>query len=220
MLGHHDGYARGPEGIVHRRAVWLRSDRYLVVYDEFAGAGVHRLEVNYQFAPGELVPAADGAALFDEAVDIAWVGNGDWQAEIAHGGRGPQDGWIAPSLGVRQAAPRLRITCQAAQPPASLVTVLAARTSQEARVARVASGAAGASSRLLAVSGRGFVDWIVAGPARGAGPIDTDATLTICRLRGDDCVEKDHIGGTRVDVDAPTLARLSPDGWQAVGTAR
>jgi hypothetical protein len=66
-VGSHDGYARGPNGVVHRRAVWLRPDSCLLIYDEFVGTGRHELTVNYQFAPGTLVNVGTGGALFDAA---------------------------------------------------------------------------------------------------------------------------------------------------------
>jgi hypothetical protein len=219
VLGRHDGFARGPHGILHRRAVWLRPDSCLIVYDEFVGQGPHEFEVNYQFAPGTFDLTSPGAVLFDGAVDIGWVGRGAWQVNLAHGGSSPQDGWIAPSLGVRQAAPRLTLSCEASQPPVSLLTVVAARTTPAPRVLRVLATIAG-ESPLLAVAGRGFVDWIVAGPTRVAAPITTDATVGICRVSGETCVETHHLGGTHVDVDTRALASLQPDGWRAIGTAR
>ena len=73
-------------------AVWRRPDHYLVIADEFVGSGQHEIEVNYQFAPGTLQPLEEGVALFDGAVDIAWLGNTRWRAEIKAGGAGPHDG--------------------------------------------------------------------------------------------------------------------------------
>jgi hypothetical protein len=214
-VGHHDGYARGPLGVAHRRAVWLRPDHYLVVFDEFAGAGEHEFEVNYQFAPGELAPAGPGAALFDAAVDVVWCGTDQWSVEFANGGARPEDGWIAPSLGIRQPAPRLRLTTRTT-PPTALLTVLAARVSDERRARRVTDAS---QTPLLAVAGPGFVDWIAGGPTR-TGPVETDATVAICRIADRQCVETDRMGGTRVDVDVDALARFARDWSRAHETAR
>jgi hypothetical protein len=128
VIGSHDGYARGPNGVVHRRAVWLREDASLLIYDEFVGTGAHEFVVHFQFAPGRLEhhPGSDTAG-FDGEVDVAWIGSERWSAVTACGGPGPADGWIAPSLGIRQAAPRLSLRLVTAQPRATLLTVMATR---------------------------------------------------------------------------------------------
>ena len=133
-VGAHDGYARGPEGVTHRRTVWLRPDGCLVIHDEFDGDDWHDLEINFQFAPGTLEPVRGGGALFDGVVDIAWSEATDWKMRIACGGEHPQDGWIAPSLGIRQAAPRLTLSRRIAGRHTSLLTVLAARTRDGSRI--------------------------------------------------------------------------------------
>ena len=131
-VGSHDGYTRGPNGLVHRRAVWLRPGSSLLIYDEFTGTGEHEITVNFQFAPGSLRLAGAAAAVFDDAVDLAWTGEEVWRAESRCGGPSPEDGWIAPSLGVKQAAPRLRLSCRTSAPRISLLTVFASRSGREA----------------------------------------------------------------------------------------
>jgi hypothetical protein len=204
MVGHHDGYARGPDGIIHRRAVWLRPDHYVVVYDEFVGRGRHQLDVNYQFAPGVLSWTPDGGVLFDRAVEVTWVGSHAWSAETRHGGPGPDDGWIAPSLGVRVAAPRLSLTCKSVAPRTTLLTVLAARRVPNLRVTR-SFAAPGRDIALLGISGEGYVDWIAASGIAVGPPIDTDALVSICRVHMNHEVETVQIGGTRIAIDAATL---------------
>jgi hypothetical protein len=122
----HDGYGRGPEGVRHRRAVCLRRDHYAIVWDEFEGSGTHTLEVNYQFAPGDLAIVAPGLATFEGAAEMAWVSDQSWDASTHHGGAGPDEGWICPSLGVRVPAPRLRLLHRGPLTRTVLVSVLAA----------------------------------------------------------------------------------------------
>lgn len=152
VIGSHDGYARGPNSVVHRRAVWLRPDSYLLIDDEFVGSGEHELVVRYQFAPGRLEQTGSDTALFDGEVDVAWIGSERWSATTACGGPGPADGWIAPSLGVRQEAPRLTLRVVTAQPRTTLLTVIATRLGasrlDESRLRRDA-----AAIRALAASG-------------------------------------------------------------------
>lgn len=126
FVGSHDGYARGPEGVTHRRAVWLRPGGVLLVLDEFTGAGTHDLEVNYQFAPGTpLTARADGTVGYGDAAEVAWLGVVPWTATLCEGGDGPEAGWIAPSLGVRVPAPRLTLRCRTTVERTVLLTVLA-----------------------------------------------------------------------------------------------
>lgn len=109
VLGSHDGYARGPQGVTHRRLVWLQARGQLFVYDEFLGGGEHALDVNYQFAPGTLAPRGHDHVMFDDAVDVTWAGTVTFDLDVRCGGANPDDGWIASSLGVRRTAPRLTL---------------------------------------------------------------------------------------------------------------
>lgn len=126
VVGSHDGFARGPQGVTHRRAVYLRHGAYVAICDEFVGDGPHELEVNFQFAPGRLVPRETDGATFNEATAIRWTGTGAWASTCVEGGDSPADGWIAPSLGVRQPAPRVRLRSGMDAGRATLLTVLTA----------------------------------------------------------------------------------------------
>jgi hypothetical protein len=134
--GSHDGYARGPNGVVHRRTVWLRPGHIALTLDEFEGSGEHDLEVNFQFAPGPLSTCADGAVLFDGRIDVAWAGDGAWTAARAEGGPGPADGWIASSLGVRVAAPRITLRRRVDVAHNYLLTAFSLRSGIEPRIRR------------------------------------------------------------------------------------
>lgn len=206
VLGSHDGYARGPNGIRHRRAVWLHRDSYLVICDEFTGTGSHELTVIFQFAPGDLTVTATSGAAFDSGIDLVWLGHDAWQAATACGGARPDEGWIAPSLGIRQAAPRLTLSCTTAAPRTTLLTVLASRVHRESRLGIVEAEGAG---KLAGIRGSGHVDLIA---ASGVAPIafaTTDAPLTISRVHADGRIESSRAGGTHVSVNAGQARRLA-----------
>jgi hypothetical protein len=207
VLGSHDGYSRGPDGVIHRRAVWLRPDSCVLIYDEFVGSGKHDLTVNYQFAPGGLEPSAPDRVTFDGRVDIAWAGSHHWTATRVCGGEGPEEGWIAPSLGIRRPAPRLVLQCTSSAPRTSLLTVIAARIGDGPRVdileEREADGA------LALVSAADHVDCVAAAGVSRSHPIDTDALLAVCRIRGDGTIETNRIGGARLNVDTDALRWLA-----------
>ena len=169
VAGHHDGYARGEQGVTHRRTVVLRPHGYLAIQDEFAGSGEHDFEINYHFAPGTLAIAGDGHALFEETIDVIWCSSSDWTAETATGGDGPEDGWIAESLGVLRAAPRLRLRTRASGPRVTLVTVLSARLQHDTpRIALVRQPDGTRLVSAMSATGEGTIDWITPdGPLPG-----------------------------------------------------
>jgi hypothetical protein len=185
FVGSHDGYARGPEGIRHRRTVWLRPASYVVVLDELEGPGVHDFEVNYQFAPGTLALAGDGRALFDDRVELLWVGDQPWSPTVSCGGPGPADGWIAPSLGIRTPAPRLSLRRRSGGHRTSLLAVLALRETSDARV-RLLDAPAGQLGRLIAVGSGAVIDVVAGrGLSDGSPIVLSDTPLAVCRLSRD-----------------------------------
>ena len=200
IVGSHDGYARGPEGLVHRRAVWRRSAGYVVIYDEFMGRGDHEIDVNFQFAAGTL-SARDSAATFDERARLVWTGSVPWTASTACGGPRPQDGWICDSLGVRRAAPRLTLRARSQASRTVLLTVLA----DPARAGRVSLVAAGTGA-LVSVPGHGFVDWIGAAALGDGTALRTDALVAVCRVAEGQVRERAWVQGTFVEADEAALS--------------
>ena len=198
VAGRHDGYARGPSGVVHRRAVWLRAGSYVLVFDEFTGHGEHELTVNYQFAPGALNVDGAGHAIFDQ-VEVQWASAADWQYATACGGPAPEDGWIAPSLGVRIPAPRLRLRCVSSAPRTSLLTVLAARMSQQGERRIHWAGEDGRG--VVVVTGPGFTDVIAASGIADRTLVQTDAWVVACRLGEDGSRTVCRAGGTDARFD-------------------
>ncbi len=207
VVGSHDGFARGPAGVVHRRAVWLRPDSYLVVYDEFVGSGAHELSVNYQFAPGPLELGEHDNALFDGRVELAWASSERWRPALACGGPDAGDGWIAPSLGIRQAAPRLTLECAAQVGRTSLLTVVASR--DETIRSRVSVMRAASGGPLIVANSDGSTDIIRAAGMHAAEElIQTDALLAVCRV-ADGEVHAVSIGDLDVRYDAARLRDLA-----------
>lgn len=197
----HDGYARGIDGVTHRRVVWRRPGGYVLVYDEFVGQGAHDIEVNFQFAPGAThTPDAD-RVVFEDVAEVAWVGSGAWTGVTRCGGQEPHDGWICSSLGVRRAAPRLTLHTRTTAPRTSLLTILAGTPGGQRGVTR--------SGNAIAVSGDGWADWISAAGLTTSAPFETDALIGVCRMTPTGPVEEQHVGGTHFRTDAEALDRLS-----------
>ncbi|MGQ0734885.1 MAG: heparinase II/III domain-containing protein [Acidobacteriota bacterium] len=205
-IASHDGYARGPEGVTHRRAVWHWPGGCVLILDEFVGAGRHGVELNYQFAPGQLQTTGDRQALFDEFAEMAWAGDMDWTAVVHCGGPGPEDGWICPSLGVREAAPRLTLTGHMAGPRTSLLTILADRSQLAPRILLVPVRSTG--RRAIAIAGLDHTDWIEVPGVAETGAISTDATLAVCRMRRSGQLDRFSLAGTYLRIDPTALAGL------------
>jgi hypothetical protein len=177
FTGSHNGYERGPSGVRHRRTVWLRPGSCLVVYDEFAGTGRHDYAVHFQFAPGELRDLG-GGALFDGEVEVRWTQ--PWSAAFARGGEGPAGGWIAPSLGIRTAAPRFTLTHESSAPHVDVLTVLMPRAGAH-RLVVLAAGEA-AIAHAMAVVAEGFTDLILVPAANGEPGSAGTARIAVCRV--------------------------------------
>jgi hypothetical protein len=178
VAGSHDGYVAA-HGITHRRTVVLRSGGYVVLLDEFDGAGTHEVELTYQFAPGE-ARLENGRLLFGNAIELVWHAPPDATARLRHGGTGPEDGWIAPSLGVRVPAPRLDLRLQFTAPRTVVCSVLAdlKNSAGGRRVRRVSEPIDG---EIFTVEGREFADSISAQPPAG-DTLSGSAGLVIRRI--------------------------------------
>lgn len=208
VAGSHDGYARGDTGVTHRRVAWLRDGHYIVLVDEFTGAGVHDLEVNFQFAPGDLEKLGTGGALYSSFAELLWVGSDVWEADVRCGGQGPADGWIAPSLGVRRPAPRLTLRSRMTTSPSVLLAIIAASDAGGSRTSVVAVAGADAAGRLVAVRGAGWVDYVASAAISAGTAVHTDALAAICRVHADR-VECSCAGRGQVTADEAALRRLA-----------
>lgn len=196
-VGSHDGYDRSDDGVTHRRAVWLRQPGYVIMCDEFLGHGSHTLEVNFQFAPGPpLSVGLNGEVRFADVAVLNWQGSGPWDANTTIGGDSPDQGWIAPSLGVKTPAPRLSLRQQMLTERSVLMTVLTPVRfgASEFTVRRSGVGA-------LVVSGPGFEDHV-------RTPVTTSA-----RRHGENLVTVTHVdqrGVTKeLGLSAP-VGRVTP----------
>jgi hypothetical protein len=201
IVASHDGYARGPHGVTHRRAAWLRAGGYFIVLDEFDGAGAHELEVNFQFAPGTLA-LANGRARFDDAAELAWVGSTEWTAEVRCGGESPADGWICSSLGVRTAAPRLSLRAHMTDAPVALLTIAAAAGAHD----RLATLHTAVAPPVLAVRTAAGVEVVSSGRLHDV--FATDALLAVQRVAPGSGVMVDTMLGTRFAAEEGALRRL------------
>jgi hypothetical protein len=185
FVGSHDGFLAAT-GIRHRRFVWYRRDGgYVVLFDDFDGPGGHTLDLHFHFAPLD-VTLGDGTLSAGDVARMHWVASFPAMASVTRGGVEAAAGWVAPSLGVRVAAPVLTLTGRSDRSGASMLTVLAPC---DHHVSRPSSQ----SGIALAVESPAWIDEIQAVPSHDSGP----SNLTVTRRRNGTVVQRLHAAASR-----------------------
>ena len=181
---------------MHRRTAWLRDEGYLVLLDELLGSGAHTVQANYQFAAGLLEPDGPAAVLFNRRFELAWACTGDVNPVLMSGGADPRGGWIAQSLGVREAAPRLGLEFKYSGAYAALLTIVADRQRGAGIGRRVTTDRSG-EALTACVRGRTSEDVLIAGrQPHERFLIDTDAPLAVLRMRDGAAIDEARVGGS------------------------
>ena len=179
FVGSHDGYQRHGRAVEHRRTVWLRSG-YLVIRDEVTGPPGRNVTATFQFAPGQM-ELKGSSVVFDNRFELTWACSDSVVRSVACGGERPADGWIAASLGVRHAAPRLSLEFTTHAERAVLLTILADTRASAARGTTRVSSANVADRLRASVHGVAWTDEVIAAITGSASTpqVRTDAPLVI-----------------------------------------
>jgi len=134
LVGHPD---RHP-GDQHRRTVWFVDRRFFVLLDEAIGDAAGRLDLHFQFAPGEVAFDADNLrayTLFEDAnVLVAAEDGARWKLE-------EEEGWFAWAYGYRAPRKAFRFEHDGAGPTSFLTAPYRGRTPPAVQAA-MAQGAA------------------------------------------------------------------------------
>jgi hypothetical protein len=207
VVGSHDGYARGPGGVIHRRTVWLRPGGYVLLLDEFTSDDdrEHEIELNFQLPPAAEACCAGTDVMTSDGIGFSWLGSQPLAATLRRGGAGPDEGWVAPGLGVRLPAPRLTLAATLTRRREAFLTVAADMAAgRVSDVTPVVDGEARRPPFHVAIATGEFVDHVVAGGPGASGSFETDASIAIWRFDRSRLVETARLGGTfqRRDVSA------------------
>jgi hypothetical protein len=184
VVGSHDGFLR-KTGVVHRRYVWYRPGGYVVLFDEFDGQPSHDIEVSFHFAPGETTLRGNSVAGTD--VSMYWTASYPVIVVAATGEDGPEGGWVAPSLGIRIAAPVVRVSGRMAHRGAGLLTAIVPEDYQ------VVGTESNGSTLRLSIEGPDWLDDVVAVPSGFAAAHPPLKPLAIVRRRNGIVVEERSI---------------------------
>jgi hypothetical protein len=210
VTGWHDGYKQGERGgVLHRRTVWLRPGGYVLIADELTGDGAHLAEWTYQFAPGAAALNGDSGLTFDECAEMAWASTHHVAADLRQGGSRPDEGWIAPSLGVRVPAPRLTLRGEFTTGKMVVLSVLVNRTATKSAWRVLPYHGETSGCLALQVEGEDVRDLVIAGTASKAavgGVFETDALVAVHRERPGGNPELHHVGGSYVRSSRPGAA--------------
>jgi hypothetical protein len=175
----HDGYNRA-DGLIHRRTVWLRPDRCIVLYDELLGGEPNTAELAFQFAAEHTVATAGAEVAIGEHFTLLWSASTATKSRLYRGGTSVDAGWVAPRLGQRQAAPRLVLDLE----PGPHIRILTAIVDR--RVWSSVGAERDPHALTLRLHGGPGNDTVVA-PLNlpiAEGPVRTDAALVAWRSRG------------------------------------
>lgn len=104
----HDGYARLPQPVRHRRTIHSESDALFII-DRFSGAGDHEFELNFHLHPQVVSESkGDGWVLRNgRARCVIGLTNG-LELKPVRGERSPIRGWHSPAYGAKQPTTTLR----------------------------------------------------------------------------------------------------------------
>jgi hypothetical protein len=113
---HHTAYP----GVTHRRRVMFVKPDYWIVVDDVGGAGSHRLDLHFQFAPMDVSVVRDAwACARTPAGNRFWVGafaSSPLRAAVKTGELAPIRGWVSADYGQRTPAPLLVYSSNAPLP--------------------------------------------------------------------------------------------------------
>lgn len=119
FVGTHTGYSQLPSPVQHHRFIFHLKSRFWLIRDVLEGAGIHKLDASWHFAPGSLHAIPDGAMFVgDDVVPLALLFTADssCRKEILQE-------WYSPVYGKKEASPTFRVTTHAPL-PVELTTML------------------------------------------------------------------------------------------------
>lgn len=119
LAAQHNGYARLPAPLIHRRHIYLTEDSYLIIHDTFHGEGVHTFELNFHLHPQAKVrPGRKSWEVSLSDIKVLIFPRTAVNFRLVYGQKQPILGWYSEAYGQKVACPVL--TCQQEGRPAKV----------------------------------------------------------------------------------------------------
>jgi hypothetical protein len=224
FVGSHNGYARLPDPVVHRRHVLKIAGDLCLVRDVAIGKSEHELEIRWHFAPdleiqnevrnevgsaraGRVEISRTGAASDDSGLTLILPEDTVWQtgAEVT-------STLLSPAYGVLQPAPLVRCHARVLL-PAEVATALvprgtATRLKGEPRLASMPQAAVQVYELDYHDQSQGFFFALRDG-TWSFGPWSSDARALYCRIEKEKLAHLVVIGGTHVQWQGQPMLNMA-----------
>lgn len=203
--GHHDGYHRLPDPVLHRRVVFHVKGAFWLIRDIAEAKQTHLLETFWHFSPELRVCPQEGALTASLAESASADGNPRcaklvlllaqehvWQTEVA-------SGIYSPAYGLKLAAPVARFSATIPLPAESAVLLVPlAGASEAGKFAEIESGAPIVRAYRYDEKDRTAHHILFSGGtgAWSCGAWSSDAQLLYCRLQEGRMAQIALVGGT------------------------
>ena len=204
--GNHDGYAKLPDPVIHRRTIFHLHGEYFMTRDLVEGQGVHDLEIFWHFAPG-LKLRASGTTLVAEPegelsdsdehqqLTLLTAGSAKWDVSA-------EEGFISPAYGALESAPVGVFKVKTSVPAEIAALVIPVRIGAQDGKFRLASSQASDPTAYIYESGE-ITDYVIFGRPGGwsLGQFRSDASLLFVRAQGAEIISLIFCSATFVEID-------------------
>ncbi len=180
--GHHNGYKRLPDPVLHRRAIFHLHGEYWLVRDIVEGSAAHQLEIFWHLAPDLNVAGSPGVLIASSAHDklvLLSAGATSWDVSV-------EQGLISAAYGQRQPAAVGVFRKQAQLPVEHATLMVPMNLSQPNGRFRVAD-ADSSHARGHVYEFEDVSDYLVFANGNtpwNIGPIRSDAAVLYLRVKG------------------------------------
>ena len=199
----HQGYARLPEQVVHRRWIAFCKPEYWFLLDEFAGQGDHQFETRFHFHPdAELQVTGRNCNARIGDSNLRLVTSERIGLSVLCGSENPKAGWYSTDYGSRVAAPVLTGRTKT-QVPARTPWVLIPGADEDAAITLEVVSGSEWRVRTAVADDRFYRQ----APDLSAPPSDleTDAEFAWVRLNENEEIRSiAFVGGSRLNLDKAT----------------
>jgi hypothetical protein len=131
--GHHTGYTRLPDPVIHRRSVFYLNSFFWLVRDVAEGRGEHQLDLSWHAAPGVHLEERAGRAFMlqrnGSSLALLSTSTKNWSAEVISGG-------FSAGYGHQEPVPVLRFSIRT-ELPCGLTTLILPLNGKQERLGRL-----------------------------------------------------------------------------------